>query len=104
MSSHMPDEQTVCCTRSDLRPLDILIVSSEAPPIVSGISTCIDRLPSGLTAREHRVREISCAQIQRLTARGRRAASLHSPRPRKTPETPELDAADQPQPATPLRD
>ena len=26
------------------RPLDILIVTSEAPPIVSGISTCIDRL------------------------------------------------------------
>ena len=30
------------------RPLDILIVTSEAPPIVSGISTCIDRLATGL--------------------------------------------------------
>ena len=48
------------------RPLDILIVTSEAPPIVSGISTCIDRLATGLVARQHRVRVLSCAQIRRI--------------------------------------
>jgi hypothetical protein len=36
------------------RPLDILIVTSEAPPIVSGISTCIDKLATGLIDRQHR--------------------------------------------------
>ena len=48
------------------RPLDILIVTSEAPPIISGISTCIDRLATGLVARQHRVRVLSCAQIRRI--------------------------------------
>jgi glycosyltransferase involved in cell wall biosynthesis len=48
------------------RPLDILIVTSEAPPIVSGISTCIDKLATGLTARQHRVRVLSCAEIHRI--------------------------------------
>ncbi len=48
------------------RPLDILIVTSEAPPIVSGISTCIDKLATGLIAREHRVRVLSCVQIRRI--------------------------------------
>jgi glycosyltransferase involved in cell wall biosynthesis len=48
------------------RPLDIMIVTSEAPPIVSGISTCIDRLATGLIARQHSVRVLSCAQIRRV--------------------------------------
>src|SRR5712691_3894029 len=48
------------------RPLDILIVTSEAPPIVSGISTCIDKLATGLAARQHRVRVLSCAEIHRI--------------------------------------
>src|SRR3984885_15998899 len=29
------------------RPLDVLIVTSEAPPIISGISTCVARLAGG---------------------------------------------------------
>jgi len=49
------------------RPLDVLIVTSEAPPIVSGISTCIERLASGLTQRGHRIRVLSSTQIPRLT-------------------------------------
>lgn len=49
------------------RPLDVLIVASEAPPIVSGISTCIERLASGLTQRGHRIRVLSSVQIPRLT-------------------------------------
>lgn len=49
------------------RPLDILIVTSEAPPIVSGISTCIGRLATGLAGRGHHVRVLSSVQIPRLT-------------------------------------
>lgn len=64
------------------RPLDILIVTSEAPPIVSGISTCIDRLATGLTAREHRVQVLSCAQIRRVAFGEWRVSSFvaHWPR------------------------
>ena len=48
------------------RPLDVLIVTSEAPPIISGISTCVARLAGGPTARQHNVRVISSAQIRRV--------------------------------------
>ena len=48
------------------RPLDVLIVTSEAPPIVSGISTCVERLAGGLADRQHHVRVISSAQIRRV--------------------------------------
>jgi rhamnosyl/mannosyltransferase len=104
MSSHMPDEQTVCCARSDLRPLDILIVSSEAPPIVSGISTCIDRLASGLTAREHRVRVISCAQIQRLAVGEWRLSSFVAHWPRIARELPDFDVVNIHGPAPTISD
>jgi glycosyltransferase involved in cell wall biosynthesis len=66
ISSHLLAEQSAGGAVPRRRPLDILIVTSEAPPIVSGISTCIDRLATGLMAREHRVRVLSCAQIRRL--------------------------------------
>lgn len=49
------------------RPLDILIITSEAPPIVSGIANCIDRLAGGLSARQHRVKVLSSVDIGRLT-------------------------------------
>ena len=49
------------------RPLDILIVTSEAPPIVSGISTCIGRLEKGLLDRGHSVTVLSSVQIPRIT-------------------------------------
>ncbi len=64
------------------RPLDILIVTSEAPPIVSGISTCIDRMATGLIAREHRVEVLSCAQIRRVAVGEWRVSSFvaHWPR------------------------
>jgi glycosyltransferase involved in cell wall biosynthesis len=48
------------------RPLDVLIVTSEAPPIISGISTCVARLAGGLAERQHHVRVISSAQIRRV--------------------------------------
>jgi len=64
------------------RPLDILIVTAEAPPIVSGISTCIDRLASGLIARQHRVTVLSSAQTRRIALGEWRLSSFvaHWPR------------------------
>lgn len=49
------------------RSLDILIITSEAPPIVSGISTCISRLEKGLLAKGHNVTVLSSVQIPRIT-------------------------------------
>lgn len=64
------------------RPLDILIVTSEAPPIVSGVATCIGRLATGLTDRRHHVKVISCLQIGRVTLGEWRLSSFlaHWPR------------------------
>lgn len=64
------------------RPLDILIVTSEAPPIISGVSTCVDRLAAGLTAREHRVQVLSCAQISRVAFGEWRVSSFFARWPR----------------------
>jgi glycosyltransferase involved in cell wall biosynthesis len=46
--------------------LEVLVVTSEAPPIVSGISRCVDRLTVGLRERGHRVDVLSSVQIPRL--------------------------------------
>ncbi|TQM09843.1 glycosyltransferase [Pseudonocardia kunmingensis] len=46
--------------------LNILVLTSEAPPIVSGISRCVDRLTHGLRARGHRVDVLSSVQIPRV--------------------------------------
>ena len=46
--------------------LAVLVVTSEAPPIVSGISRCVDRLTVGLRDRGHRVDVLSSVQIPRL--------------------------------------
>jgi len=60
----------------------ILIVASEAPPIVSGISRCVDRLTVGLRARGHHVDVISSVQIPRMSLGEWRISSLlvHLPR------------------------
>ncbi|GEL18868.1 glycosyltransferase [Pseudonocardia asaccharolytica] len=63
----------------DRRPeggLDVLVITSEAPPIVSGISRCVDRLSTGLRARGHRVDVLSSVQIPRLTAGEVRLSAL----------------------------
>src|SRR3984957_9202527 len=73
------------------RPLDILIVTSEAPPIVSGISTCVDRLATGLTARDHQVRVLSCAQIRRVVFGEWRLSSFAAHWPRIVRELPHFD-------------
>lgn len=49
------------------RPLEILILTSEAPPIVSGISTCIGRLASGLSKHGHHVEVLSSVDIPTFT-------------------------------------
>jgi glycosyltransferase involved in cell wall biosynthesis len=66
MNTHLQAGQPADGAVPFRRPLDIMIVTSEAPPIVSGISTCIDRLATGLIARQHSVRVLSCAQIRRV--------------------------------------
>jgi rhamnosyl/mannosyltransferase len=66
MNSHLLAAQEAEGPGPGRRPLDILIVTSEAPPIISGVSTCVDRLATGLIARDHRVRVLSCAQIRRI--------------------------------------
>jgi glycosyltransferase involved in cell wall biosynthesis len=67
---------------TNFRALDVLILTSEAPPIVSGISTCIDRLMSGLTDRGHRVEVLSSVEIPRFTLGELRLSSFlaHWPR------------------------
>jgi glycosyltransferase involved in cell wall biosynthesis len=64
-------------------PLDVLIVTSEAPPIVSGISTCIERLATGLTQRGHRIRVLSSTQIPRVTVGEGRLSSFLAYWPRR---------------------
>jgi glycosyltransferase involved in cell wall biosynthesis len=56
--------------------MNILIVSSEAPPITSGVSRCVDRLATGLRARGHHVDVLSSLQVPRLTLRELRLSSL----------------------------
>lgn len=53
-------------TTHQAQGLNVLIVTSEAPPIVSGISRCVDRLTTGLRGRGHRVDVLSSVQIPRL--------------------------------------
>lgn len=73
------------------RPLDVLIVTSEAPPIVSGISTCIERLATGLTHRGHRIRVLSSAQIPRLAVGEWRLSSFLAYWPRIARELKHFD-------------
>ena len=77
MSSHAWEGQTVGgAAVPGHRPLDVLILTSEAPPIVSGMSTCVDQLAIGLTCRGHYVRVLSSVQIPRLAVGEWRLSSL----------------------------
>jgi rhamnosyl/mannosyltransferase len=66
MTSYLRAEPAVEGAVPFRRPLDILIMTAEVPPIVSGISTCIDRLANGLIARQHRVTVLSSPQVRRV--------------------------------------
>ncbi|HET9656630.1 MAG TPA: glycosyltransferase family 4 protein [Kineosporiaceae bacterium] len=56
--------------------MKILIVSSEAPPITSGVSRCVDRLATGLRARGHQADVLSSLQVPRMTMHEMRLSSL----------------------------
>jgi rhamnosyl/mannosyltransferase len=58
------------------RRLRILVITSEAPPIVSGISRSVDRLATGLRDRGHHVDVLSSVQIPRLVLGEVRLSSL----------------------------
>ncbi|MEJ2870561.1 glycosyltransferase [Actinomycetospora sp. OC33-EN08] len=53
-------------TTVDADAMRILVVTSEAPPIVSGISRCVERLTVGLRERGHTVDVLSSVDIPRL--------------------------------------
>jgi glycosyltransferase involved in cell wall biosynthesis len=92
VSSHAQEEQTArIAAVPGHRPLDVLIVTSEAPPIVSGISTCIDRLATGLTGREHHVKVLSSVQIPRLAVGEWRLSSFVAHWPRMARELRHFD-------------
>src|ERR1700678_2431646 len=82
MTSYLRAEPVVEGTVPFRRPLDILIMTAEHPPIVSGISTCIDRLATGLIARQHRVTVHSSPQIRRVAFGDWRLSSFVSHWPR----------------------
>lgn len=65
--------------------MHVLIVSSEAPPIVSGISRCVDHISTGLRARGHQVDIISSVEMKRLVVGEFRLSSFvtHWPRLRR---------------------
>jgi rhamnosyl/mannosyltransferase len=52
------------------------VITSEAPPVVSGISRAVDRLAAGLRARGHHVDVLSSVQIPRLVFGEIRLSSL----------------------------
>jgi glycosyltransferase involved in cell wall biosynthesis len=68
--------------RSGRRRLKILVIASEAPPIVSGVSRCVDKLTTGLRDRGQEVDVISAVDIPRFTVGEYRFSSFlaHWPR------------------------
>ena len=87
-SVHVPATDVSGC-----RPLDVLIVTSEAPPIVSGISTCIDRLATGLAQRGHRIRVLSSTQIPQVVVGEWRLSSFLAYWPRISRDLRNFDVA-----------
>jgi len=63
----LPAATAVNGTASRSAALNVLVVTSEAPPIVSGVSRSVDRLVAGLRDRGHRVDVLSSLQIPRVT-------------------------------------
>src|SRR5436309_14239636 len=67
---------------TERRRMKILVVASEAPPIVSGVSRCVEKLSSGLRDRGQDVDVISAVDIPRFTIGEYRFSSFiaHWPR------------------------
>jgi glycosyltransferase involved in cell wall biosynthesis len=53
----------------EVRPLRVLLLTSEAPPVVSGIATTVGALTVGLTERGHTVDVVSRADFPKLVRR-----------------------------------
>jgi glycosyltransferase involved in cell wall biosynthesis len=68
-----PDDTEGSDERDRLR---VLVLTSEAPPIVSGISRTVDRLTHGLRQRGHTVDVVSSVQIPRVAVGEWRFSSL----------------------------
>ncbi|GAB7191083.1 hypothetical protein NUM3379_17900 [Kineococcus sp. NUM-3379] len=51
------------------RPLEVLVITSEAPPVISGISTTVAELRRGLVERGHRVEVVSRRDFPRWMRR-----------------------------------
>lgn len=94
--------RAVDATRS--RPLDVLVITSEAPPIVSGISTCIGRLAGGLSSRGHRVRVLSSTDIPRFALGELRLSSFLAYWPRIARELRNFDVVNVHGPAPTMSD
>src|SRR2546430_174021 len=75
-----PDRRT--SGRTGRRRLKVLVVASEAPPIVSGVSRCVEKLSTGLRERGQDVDVISAVDIPRFTVGEYRFSSFvaHWPR------------------------
>jgi glycosyltransferase involved in cell wall biosynthesis len=86
------------------QPLDVLVITSEAPPIVSGISTCIARLTGGLADRGHRVRVLSSADIPRFSLGELRLSSFAAHWPRIARELRHFDVVNVHGPAPTMSD
>jgi len=86
------------------RPLDVLVITSEAPPIVSGISTCIGRLAGGLSSRGHRVRVLSSTDIPRFALGELRLSSFLAYWPRIARELRNFDVVNVHGPAPTMSD
>jgi len=86
------------------RPLDVMVITSEAPPIVSGISTCVARLAGGLEERGHRVRVLSSAEIPRFALGELRLSSFVAYWPRIARELRDYDVVNIHGPAPTMSD
>lgn len=65
-ASSVTTDDLVAAAPADRTALKVLIVTSEAPPIVSGIAKCVERLTTGLRALGHHVDVLSSVEIPRL--------------------------------------
>lgn len=86
------------------RPLDVMVITSEAPPIVSGISTCVARLAGGLEERGHHVRVLSSAEIPRFALGELRLSSFLAYWPRIARELRDFDVVNVHGPAPTISD
>ena len=52
---------------TESKPMSVLLVASQLPPVTSGVSRSVDRLRRGLIERGHRVDAVSALADRGLT-------------------------------------